>query len=134
MKRILVVDDDAHVRGIVCHILKQEGYETKEATTGRDALQRLTQFYPDLVIMDFRMPDMDGIEACRCIREMWGEKGMPPVVMLTAMTDRKSLESASLAGAVEYVMKPFNAKVIQEKVQKALARVEGESKSDLKRA
>ena len=134
MKRVLVVDDDAHVRGIVCHILKEEGFETKEATSGRDALQLLTKFYPDLVIMDFQMPDMNGIEACRCIREMWGETGIPPVVMLTAMSDRKSLEAASLAGADDYLLKPFKARMILEKVQKALARFEAQSKSDIKEA
>ena len=123
MSRVLVVDDDAHTRQIICHLLGQEGFETREAVNGRDALQQLTQWFPNLVIMDLRMPDMDGFETCRCIREMWGESGIPPIVILTGMIDRESVERASLAGADEFVIKPFRSAVVLEKVQKALARV-----------
>ena len=67
-KRVLVVDDDAHIREVVRFALEKEGYGTVEAANGREAIERFEAHHPDLIVLDILMPEMDGTEVCRRLR------------------------------------------------------------------
>jgi class 3 adenylate cyclase len=106
--RILIVDDTpANIQALV-GILKHNGHQTSVATNGKQALDILGRLFPDLILLDIMMPEMDGFEACRRIKEnpVWRNI---PVIFLTAKTETADIVRAFELGAVDYVPKPFNA-------------------------
>lgn len=106
--RILIVEDaPANIQSLSA-MLREKGYQISVATNGRQALQVLGRVKPDLVLMDVMMPEMDGYEACRQMKESpeWKEI---PVIFLTARSDSEDLVRGFDLGAVDYVAKPFNA-------------------------
>ena len=103
---ILVVDDIARNIQIVGAILSEAGYEVMPATSGRQALERITSRLPDLVLLDLMMPEMDGLEVCRRLKAEPATKTIP-VIFLTASTETGHLAQGFEAGAVDYVTKPF---------------------------
>lgn len=113
-QRILVVDDDADIRGLVRELLERRGFAVTEALDGRQALKELYGGRPDLVILDVGMPGMDGWTTLERIREL----SDVPVVMLTARSAELEKTRGLRAGADDYVTKPFGR-------QELLARVEG---------
>jgi DNA-binding response OmpR family regulator len=113
-QQILVVDDDADIRGLVRELLERRGFLVAEAPDGRQALQELYGGRPDLVILDVGMPGMDGWTTLERIREL----SDVPVVMLTARSAELEKTRGLRAGADDYVTKPFGR-------QELLARVEG---------
>ena len=104
---ILVVDDIPRNIQVVGGILAGAGYDIIPATSGRQALERASQQVPDLVLLDLMMPEMDGIEVCRRFKQNphWAPV---PVIFLTASSEHEHLIHAFQAGAVDYVVKPFN--------------------------
>jgi adenylate cyclase len=107
-ERILVVDDTpANIQAVVA-ILKEKGYQLSIATNGKQALAALERIRPDLILLDVMMPEMDGFETCRRLKEneSWREI---PIIFLTAKTETADLVKGFEAGAVDYVGKPFNA-------------------------
>lgn len=104
MHRILTVDDEEAIGKIVMRLLDGEGYEVKVATTGREALAKVS-LSPDLVLLDLNLPDMDGIDV---MREMKRMNGAIPVVMMTAYGSIGSAVQAIKSGAVDYIEKPFD--------------------------
>jgi DNA-binding response OmpR family regulator len=118
-RTILVVDDDVVVRNLLSEILAHHGYQVWLAQNGVEALELLERRRPDLILLDIAMPEMDGIEALRRMRDRC--PGVP-VVMLTAYGD---VETASLAlrqGAADYVPKPFNLGYLERVVMLQLSR------------
>ncbi|HEX2293543.1 MAG TPA: response regulator transcription factor [Gaiellaceae bacterium] len=113
-QRILVVDDDADIRGLVRELLERRGFVVAEAVDGRTALQELYGGRPDLVVLDVGMPGMDGWTTLERIREL----SDVPVVMLTARAAELEKTRGLRAGADDYVTKPFGR-------QELLARIEG---------
>jgi DNA-binding response OmpR family regulator len=113
-ERILVVDDDADIRGLVRELLERRGFSVAEATDGRQALQAFYGGRPDLVVLDVGMPGMDGWTTLERIREL----SEVPVVMLTARSAELEKTRGLRAGADDYVTKPFGR-------QELLARIEG---------
>ena len=113
-QRILVVDDDADIRGLVRELLERRGFDVTEALDGRQALQELYGGRPDLVLLDVGMPGMDGWTTLERIREL----SDVPVVMLTARSAELEKTRGLRAGADDYVTKPFGR-------QELLARIEG---------
>jgi two-component system, response regulator PdtaR len=104
-RRVLVAEDEALIRLDLVEMLKEEGYDVVgEAGDGETAVALATDLRPDLVIMDIKMPVMDGIEAARLI----AEARIAPVVILTAFSQRDLVERARDAGAMAYLVKPFN--------------------------
>jgi response regulator NasT len=104
-RRVLVAEDEALIRLDLVEMLKEEGYDVVgEAGDGETAVALATELRPDLVIMDIKMPVMDGIEAARLI----AEARIAPVVILTAFSQRDLVERARDAGAMAYLVKPFN--------------------------
>ena len=106
--RILVVDDTPANIQTVAAILKERGYQLSIATNGKQALDVLARVRPDLILLDVMMPEMDGFETCRRLKEneAWREI---PIIFLTAKTETADLVKGFEAGAVDYVGKPFNA-------------------------
>ncbi|MDR3120098.1 MAG: response regulator transcription factor [Clostridiales bacterium] len=119
MNKILVVDDDANIRRLVCRILTDAGFEVCEAGDGGDALER---FYDDKIsacVVDIMMPNMDGFEFCRNIRSDCQDI---PLLMLTAKTDISQKKAGFGAGADDYLTKPFDAEELLLRVKALLKR------------
>ena len=103
MARVLIVDDDDDIRGFVCFALEQAGHEVRGAENGRAALAILQDYAPDLILLDMRMPVMDGWAFARAYRSQPGPH--VPVIVLTAARDAQAW--ASEAGVEGYLAKPF---------------------------
>jgi two-component system chemotaxis response regulator CheY len=116
-KQILIVDDAAFMRMMIRDILSKDGYVIHEATNGAEAIEKYEEFRPDLVTMDITMPDVDGIEALRKIRDMDSEA---IVLMVSAMGQQKLILEALEAGAADFIVKPFQPTKVLETVHKAL--------------
>ena len=122
--RILVVDDFSTMRRIVRNLLKELGYtNADEAEDGTKALQKLKNERFDFVISDWNMPSMTGIELLRAIR---GDEALKhlPVLMITADARKENFIEAAQAGANGYIVKPFTAATLDEKLQKVFKNME----------
>lgn len=118
-QRILIVDDAAFMRMMIKDILSKNGYEVVgEAENGLVAIEKYAELSPDLVTMDITMPEMDGIEALRKIKE--GDPNAR-VVMCSAMGQQAMVVEAIQAGAKDFIVKPFQADRVLEAVSKALS-------------
>ncbi len=116
--KVLVVDDFSTMRRIIKNILKQIGYiNIDEAEDGNSALARLRQDKYDLVITDWNMPNMSGLDLLKAIR---GDSALNcvPILMVTAEAKKESVVEAIKAGVNNYVVKPFTAEVLKEKIEK----------------
>jgi DNA-binding response OmpR family regulator len=116
--RILVVDDDADIRGLVKELLERSGALVREAADGKEALRMLYDARPELIILDISMPEMDGWQTLERIREMTDV----PVVMLTAREGELEAVRGLKAGADDYVRKPFGRQELLARVQALLRR------------
>ncbi len=116
--RILVVDDDADVRGLVRTLLERAGVAVREAADGREALRIFFDVRPDLVILDVSMPEMDGWETLQRLRDL----SEVPVLMLTARDGEMEKVRGLRAGADDYVTKPFGRQEFLARVDALLRR------------
>ena len=118
-RRVLVAEDEALIRLDLVEMLKEEGYQVVgEAGDGQEAVRLAEELRPDLVILDIKMPKMDGIEAASNIA---GER-IAPVVILTAFSQRDLVERARDAGAMSYLVKPFAKRDLVPAVELAVSR------------
>lgn len=116
--RILVVDDMSTMRRIVKNIMKQLGFaNVEEAEDGQEALEKLRAESFGFIISDWNMPVMTGIELLRAIRADDNLKAIP-LLMVTAEAQKENLVEAIQAGVSNYIVKPFTAEVLQEKMNK----------------
>jgi len=113
-RQVLVVDDDPDILDALSEILEVEGYEVLRARNGREALQRLEQGVPDLVLLDLMMPLMDGWEFARSL----GPSSRPPIIVLSA--DRNVSSKAKEIGAIGWLAKPFELSELLSVVRRAL--------------
>src|SRR5204863_3871663 len=104
---ILVVDDVQQNIQVVGTMLREAGYSIMPATSGLTALQRVQKKLPDLILLDFMMPEMDGLEVCRRLKSDAATRQIP-IIFLTASNEMSHLVQGLEAGAVDYVTKPFN--------------------------
>jgi len=119
--RFLVVDDFSTMRRIVRNLLKELGFtNVQEAEDGVDALNKLRSAEFDFVVSDWNMPNMTGIDLLRAIRADAKLKHLP-VMMVTAEAKRENIIEAAQAGASGYVVKPFTAATLDEKLKKVFA-------------
>jgi two-component system KDP operon response regulator KdpE len=116
--RILVVDDEPQIRRVMRVALSGRGYETIEARSGEEALEKLREHLPDLVLLDLNMPGMGGLETCRQIRE--GSE--VPIIVLTVRSAERDKVEALDAGADDYVTKPFGTSELLARIRAALRR------------
>ena len=117
--KVLVVEDEALIRMDLAEMLTEEGYVVAgEAGDGEQALELARRLHPDLVIMDIKMPKVDGITAAAAIVE----ERIAPVVMLTAFSQRELIEQARDAGAMAYLVKPFARHELVPAIELAVSR------------
>lgn len=116
--KILVVDDDPHIRELLVLYLRKEGYDTLTAADGIEALELLKERSVHLAIVDIMMPRMDGYELCKKIREEFDI----PVMMLTAKGEITDKERAYLAGTDDYIVKPFEPREVLFRTKALLRR------------
>ena len=102
--RILVVDDEVTIRGVLRLNLETNGFQVKEADTGKKALEKAVEFHPNLIILDLGLPDMNGVEVLRQLRE-WTSI---PILVLTVTEDTATKVNLLDAGAEDYLTKPFS--------------------------
>src|SRR5712691_7534292 len=128
--RILVVDDEPSIVDAVATALRYEGYEVEEATTGRQALTAVTTFDPDLIVLDWMLPDVEGIEVGRRLRD----RGFKTAILfLTAKDATENKVEALRAGGDDYVTKPFSLAELVARVQAILRRTSSELPGDILR-
>ena len=118
--RILVVDDEAPVREVLTEYFSTEGYTVEAATSGLEALSAVSGGRADLVLLDVRMPGLDGVQVLRRIRQM---STTLPVIMVTANEDVTLARETLTLGAFDYVAKPFDFDYLDRAVAAGLARV-----------
>ena len=121
MPTILVVDDDADIRGVVTFKLEQAGFEVHGEADGEAGLAAANQELPDLVLLDWMMPRLSGIEVCRALRDA-PETATIPVILLTAKAQEADVERGFAAGADDYMVKPFSPRELLSRVQALLER------------
>ena len=115
---ILIVDDEAIIRRFVGAGLRAEGFEVTEAENGEEAVKAVGETSPNLVILDIRMPKMDGFEVCRRIRE-WSHV---PIIMLSALADPTDKVKSLNRGADDYLVKPFGINELLARIKAVLQR------------
>jgi DNA-binding response OmpR family regulator len=116
--RIVVVDDDPTVADVVGRYLVRDGHTVECVHDGHEALRRIAEQQPDLVVLDLMLPGIDGLEVCRRLRERWPI----PVVMLTALGDETDRLAGFEIGADDYVTKPFSPRELAMRVRSVLRR------------
>jgi two-component system KDP operon response regulator KdpE len=121
--RILIVDDEPNIIGAVAPLLRARGYDVLTAMSGRAALEAIDRDKPDLIVLDLGLPDIDGVEVCRQVRETLSV----PILVLSARAGERDKVGALDAGADDYVTKPFGAEELLARIRATLRRVENPS-------
>ena len=117
-KKVLICDDAAFMRMMIKDILTKNGYEIAgEAENGQKAVEKYSETKPDLVLMDITMPEMDGIQALKKIKESDGEA---KIIMCSAMGQQAMVIEAIQSGAKDFIVKPFQAERVLEAVKKVV--------------
>ena len=119
MYHVLVVDDNDINLHLIAKILELEGHQVAMAHNGMEAIQSILHSVPDLAILDLMMPDMDGYELCRKLRQPPISAGMP-IVMLTAMNSETEHKQALESGANDIWSKPFDVEVFRDRINRLL--------------
>ncbi len=122
---ILIVDDEARMRRFMQMNLDLEGYRVVEADNGLEAIERVRDDLPDLVLLDVMMPELDGFEALRIIRET----STVPVIMLTVKDDEEDKIKGLELGADDYVTKPFSPRELASRIKAVIRRTEMDASS-----
>jgi two-component system phosphate regulon response regulator PhoB len=120
-RKILVIDDEADVTGLLSYNLKARGFAVEALNDPHQSMSRLRAFMPDLVILDVMMPELSGIQVCRLMRADPALKAIP-VVFLTAKAEENDRIAGLESGADDYICKPFNIKELILRVQSILRR------------
>ena len=119
-KNILIVDDEKGVREFVSAVLKQEGYHTVTAQTGKEAVEKLKEGYFDVAFVDIMMPDITGVQVLQSIKKNSSET---VVVMMTGFASVETAIESLKSGAFDYITKPFELDYLRETVKKAIKRL-----------
>jgi two-component system OmpR family response regulator len=127
---VVVVDDERNIADLVELYLQREGYRVEKAGTGRDALQAIADHRPRLVVLDVGLPDLDGLEVCRRLRQT----SQVPVIFLTARDGEIDRILGLELGADDYVTKPFSPAELVARVKAVLRRADGAPATDTVRA
>jgi two-component system OmpR family response regulator len=118
MNKVLVVDDDPHIRQVVCFTLRKDGFAIAEAADGKAALQAVERERPDLIILDVMMPELDGGEVCRRVRQI----SDVPIIFLSSKDDEVDRIVGLELGGDDYVTKPFSPRELLARVKAVLRR------------
>lgn len=121
MANVLVVDDQLGVRRLLFETFREEGHRVEMAGNGNEALHILKSYHPNIILMDMKMPEMNGIDTLREIRTFDEEVG---VIMMTAYGDAQNMEQAQELGVTHYMSKPFDLFELRDRVREILAKAE----------
>ncbi|HEY8025738.1 MAG TPA: response regulator [Burkholderiaceae bacterium] len=119
-RRVLLVDDDPITLATISQILKKAGYETAQASSGKEALEIAVEFHPDLALLDVMMSEMSGIELAKCLQEM----DKIPFMFISAHAEVEIVKQATEYGAVGYLLKPFDVAQVIPAFEAALGRAD----------
>ena len=122
-KKILIVEDEADIANLIKLYLEKEGYHTTLAESGMQALKSLSSDRPDMVILDLMLPEMDGLELCKKIRNK-SETALLPIIMLTAKTEESDTIVGLELGADDYITKPFSPKALVARMKALFRRLD----------
>lgn len=127
MANVLVVDDQLGVRRLLFETFREEGHRVEMAANGNEALQILKDFHPELILMDMKMPELNGLDTLRQIRTFDNKVA---VIMMTAYGDAPNMEQAHELGVTYYMSKPFDLFDLRDRVREILAKgEEGQDRS-----
>ena len=122
-KKVLIADDEPDILEIISYNLLKEGYRVETAKDGIDALDKISTFKPDLVILDIMMPKMNGVEVCKIMRSKH-EYNDTLIIFLTALSDESSQIKGLETGADDYISKPISPKVLISRVNAIFRRLQ----------
>ena len=131
--KILIVEDEKDIRDLIIYALEAKGYETISTDDGEKALKMLKENKPDLVILDWMLPSVSGLEICRNIRRDKNIKNIP-IIMLTAKITEDDKILGLDSGADDYITKPFSTAELSSRVKAVLRRIERNNSNKLKYA
>ena len=120
--KALIVEDEESISTLLDYNLTREEFETKIAVDGEDALLKLQEFQPDIVILDWMLPKVSGIEVCRRIRQNPDTRNLP-IIMLTARSEESDRIRGLDTGADDYLTKPFSTAELVARVKAVLRRI-----------
>ena len=132
--RVLVVDDEEHITELVAMGLGYNGFDVERVGSGRAALDAIERHRPDLVVLDVMLPDLDGFEVARRLRESEGAGTKVPVIFLTARDATSDKVQGLRLGSDDYVTKPFSIEELIERVKAVLRRAGGGGPGDRRRS
>jgi DNA-binding response OmpR family regulator len=115
----LVVDDEPDIRSVITFMLDRSGFEVHEESDGEAGLAAAGALHPNVVLLDWMMPKMNGLEVCRALRRDVDQQSAI-VILLTAKAQESDVELGLAAGAQDYILKPFRPKELVERVQNLL--------------
>jgi two-component system phosphate regulon response regulator PhoB len=118
---VLVVEDEAALATMLRYNLEKQGYRVEEAADGQEALTRIAETQPDLVLLDWMLPQMSGLEVCRQLRRRPATRDLP-VIMVTARTDDQDAVRGLNTGADDYIAKPFSMDALLARIRALLRR------------
>lgn len=122
-KKILVVEDEQDIAQLVQHYLQKDGFRSVTAMNGIEALKKIKEEKPDLIVLDLMLPEMDGLEVCKRVRST-PDTAMLPIIMLTAKAEESDTIVGLELGADDYVTKPFSPKALVARVKALLRRID----------
>ncbi|WP_096185899.1 response regulator [Evansella halocellulosilytica] len=116
-KKLLIVDDQFGIRVLLTEVFEKDGYDTLQASNGKQALKIVEENEPDLILLDMKIPGMDGLEILREIKKMGAKSD---VIMMTAYGELEMINEAMDLGALTHFAKPFDIDEVKEKVKNYL--------------
>lgn len=122
-KKILIVEDEPDILQLVKLYLEKEGFRTATAVNGAQALKKVKEDKPDLIVLDLMLPEIDGLEVCKRLRSV-PDTAMLPIIMLTAKAEESDTVIGLELGADDYVAKPFSPKALVARIKALLRRLE----------
>ena len=127
---VLIVEDEAAIHELLAYNLEAEGFRTKVVEQGEDVYPAITEEMPDLVLLDWMLPGLSGIEVCRMLRARPETQSLP-VIMLTARGEEAERVRGLATGADDYIVKPFSVPEVMARIRSLLRRVNPEAVSDV---
>ena len=120
-RRVMIVDDDADARDLIESMLSGEGYELIKVSNATEVGLKAAQLTPDLILLDFLMPDINGFDVCKALRDNELTRSIP-IMAVTCLSKEDDIERIFECGADEYLPKPFKVEELQEKVQELIGK------------
>ena len=120
-----MIDDDASILKLVSDVLAEEGFSVTTASNGEEGIKKVYRSKPNLVILDLRLPDMDGFQICQTLKKDKSVSSIP-IIMLTVKSTKSSTVAGLEMGADDYIVKPFNQEELVARVKTVLRRASGE--------